>query len=219
MSLSLSVEPSDRALADLSVKALFGNAENERICGIKNEQRRRKSIAGLLALKNALRSDECREIFRDNGGRPRFSSGSGIDFSISHSASLSVAAVLGEAQGRVGVDIELVRKDRREENLRIAKRYFTESEAKIVSNGSSPEEFYRIWTEKEALAKLLGVGLAALISDRSVLSGCKGITVYRFELTYGAEKYLLTICSDVDSEVEIINGEEVSVCFIDQEIF
>ena len=215
MSLSLSIESSTCVFADFSVEQLFGKAENERISGIKNERRRQESLAGLVALQKAVgNATEC-EIQRDERGRPHFVRVVGIDFSISHSGSLSVAAV-SEDHHRVGVDLELIRADRAFLNERIAERYFTEQEKKLLADSRSADDFYRIWTEKEAVAKLFGIGLSELISHGGKIDGAEGLAVYRFVLTHGGERYFLTLCSDVESKVEIINGEDVSVCFIEK---
>ena len=116
---------------------------------------------------------------------------------------------------RVGVDLELIREGRAHLNGRVAERFFTEQEKKLLADSRSSDDFYRIWTEKEAVAKLFGIGLSELISHGGKIDGAEGLTVYRFVLTRGGERYFLTLCSDARGEVEIINGEDVSVCFIE----
>lgn len=58
----------------------------------------------------------------------------------------------------VGVDIERQRKN----VIRVAKRFFTQAECDWIGNDSL--KFSRIWTLKEAYAKLTGEGIAGTVS-------------------------------------------------------
>jgi 4'-phosphopantetheinyl transferase len=76
-----------------------------------------------------------------------------IHFNISHSANYVACAI---ADTPVGIDIE----GRRKVNNAVAKRYFTEEEIKSIH---SDEDFFKIWTFKEALGKYTGEGLLPVI--------------------------------------------------------
>ncbi|QLG86973.1 4'-phosphopantetheinyl transferase superfamily protein [Chitinibacter bivalviorum] len=79
------------------------------------------------------------------------------------------AAALGE--GRVGVDVELIRT--RATLLNIAEKYFTPNEylwLASLSESAQPQAFATLWVAKEALLKALGTGLVGGLA--------------RFELTY-----------------------------------
>jgi phosphopantetheinyl transferase len=76
-----------------------------------------------------------------------------ICFNISHSANYVVCAI---ADSPVGIDIEGGRKV----NNAVAKRYFTEEEIESIH---SDEDFFKIWTFKEALGKCTGEGLLPVI--------------------------------------------------------
>jgi hypothetical protein len=76
-----------------------------------------------------------------------------ICFNISHSANYVVCAI---ADSPVGIDIEGGRKV----NRSVAKRYFTEEEIESIH---SDEDFFKIWTFKEALGKYTGEGLLPVI--------------------------------------------------------
>jgi 4'-phosphopantetheinyl transferase len=84
-----------------------------------------------------------------------------IHFNISHSANYVACAI---ADSPVGIDIE----GRRKVNSAVAKRYFTDEEIESIH---SDEDFFKIWTFKEALGKYTGDGLLPVIgkSERDVL--------------------------------------------------
>lgn len=73
------------------------------------------------------------------------------NISISHKNNCLVVALSDKA---VGVDIEKIYQ--KESHIKIAKRYFTSKEIDYIT---APERFFILWTRKEALGKLLGVGL------------------------------------------------------------
>jgi 4'-phosphopantetheinyl transferase len=96
-------------------------------------------------------------------GRPHLDPGvhgSDLDFNLSHSADLALAAT---GRGvRIGIDVERLRPGR--DPLRIAKRYFSDAEGAVFQTAppaDRPALFLRYWTAKEALAKGLGIGLKA----------------------------------------------------------
>lgn len=81
----------------------------------------------------------------------------GLDFNLSHSSNVVVAAVAPTA---VGVDIEA----RREIGLadRLARRFFAPAERDAVLNAVGAKRdsaFLRIWTQKEAWLKATGIGI------------------------------------------------------------
>lgn len=81
----------------------------------------------------------------------------GLDFNLSHSSDVVVAAVAPTA---VGVDVEA----RREIGLadRLARRFFAPDERDAVLGASGAERdfaFLRIWTQKEAWLKATGIGI------------------------------------------------------------
>ena len=215
MSLVLSIEKNSRSYPADLVEEWFGVAESRRIFSIKNERRRAESIAGLVALKNALGDISSTSILRDSNGRPRFADKTGIDFSISHSGILSVAALTKSPSGRVGVDIEKVEVDEKKEDThrRIAGRYFSDEEKLAFYASSTSVEFYRIWTAKEARAKLTGVGLAALLSSSQPLNISQNEEYHfmHFLLTYNDEEYVLTVCTDEDDVINFVCGDDIKI--------
>jgi len=87
------------------------------------------------------------------GGKPWFPSHPRAQFSLSHSGPLALCAL---SDGPVGADIEEVR-PRRESLPRYA--LSGEELAWFQSRGSRWEDFYTLWTLKEARVKCTGEGL------------------------------------------------------------
>lgn len=87
-------------------------------------------------------------------GKPVYKN-SDIHFNLSHAGNYVVCAVSDKA---VGVDIERQRKN----VIRVAKRFFTQAECDWI--GDESLKFSRIWTLKEAYAKLTGEGIAGTVS-------------------------------------------------------
>lgn len=160
---ALSQKPN--ALARLILSLPFGQAEQARLRSIKNPAALRQGLGGQLALQALLEQGgfpPCTLICRTEQGKPFFSDSRLPDFSISHSSDLA-AALLGDRDGgSVGLDLEFVRPEL--DYKKIARRFFSEAEQASIASAEEPlEVFYRLWTEKEALAKLCGKGLAACL--------------------------------------------------------
>ncbi|WP_321391488.1 4'-phosphopantetheinyl transferase superfamily protein [uncultured Desulfuromusa sp.] len=82
---------------------------------------------------------------------------SSLIFNLSHSGDWGVLAVCGEMA--VGVDVEKIDPEIRFSLL--GENYFNEREKLLLKLYSTPRKrrgFYRLWTQKEALLKLLGTG-------------------------------------------------------------
>ena len=101
----------------------------------------------------------CLDLARDSLGKPYFC-GSDIFFNISHTKTKFAVAI---ADSEVGIDIE----DKtltKEKMQSIAKRFFLPIEAESVFDRDS---FLRIWTFKEAYAKMTGAPLSEVIGKIS----------------------------------------------------
>ncbi len=196
---------------ETSINSVFGEAENRRIEKIKNPTRRKESEAGLLALKKALDGKSFCGIVRDEYGKPRFEKDIGLDFNISHSGRLSVAAVCDREEKRIGVDIELVKEKRLDSLLRIAERYFSESEKEHFLKSRDVLEFYKAWTAKEARAKLLGVGLAKALDEKK--EPRRAFFTSHFLVENLGEKYILSLSTETGGgeEIEFVFEGDISV--------
>lgn len=98
-------------------------------------------------------------------GKPYVVESPDIHFNLSHSHGAAVCALCRGAA--VGVDVE--DKGRRTD-LSIANRFFSSSEAELVSKASGAEKrklFFDIWTLKEAYIKAVGKGLTIPLNSFS----------------------------------------------------
>jgi len=105
-----------------------------------------------------------RRIFRQEKGKPVFAE-LPLNFSVSHTADLWVC-LISAGNHPVGVDIQVIRKARRE---RIMEWYFTDDEKKYAIN-KGEEGFFQIWTRKEAYAKYTGWGLNKKLAGISTIN-------------------------------------------------
>ena len=190
----------------------FGAGERDRINKISNHSGKALSLGGLIALGRALESlgisGAHMPISRDHFGKPRFDIGE-CEFSISHAGALSVAAV--SADGGVGVDIESI--DSGRDILRIAKRFFSESERRELESAEDRVTgFYRIWTAKEAMMKLGGEGMVSIMSAESISAEESGERSFaRYTVSFDRGEYILTLCTPRKEKTEIFTCEGVSV--------
>ncbi len=124
----------------------------------------------------------------DRNGRPYLQAApEGFDFNLSHTEGLAVCAF--STRGRVGVDVERVRRSDFSDYAFL----FTDEERRGVENAESrEEEFFRLWTMKEAVVK--ADGLAFLRGDervRNLLADCAW-RISRVELLPGFVCHLAT---------------------------
>jgi len=160
---------------------------------LKNETAKRLSVAAGAALDRALGGYALRERDMDyvlsENGKPCFM-GTALQFSLSHSGSMVMAAV-GTAP--LGCDIERIRPL----DLKIARRYFTKTEYAALVSGKG--DFFRLWTMKESYLKLTGRGLALALNSFEVDMTVPRV-VGRPELTLSAftpaEGYQAALCAE-----------------------
>lgn len=92
-------------------------------------------------------------VYKDQEGRP-LTDKEGVYVSATHTGDIVICAVSGCP---VGIDAQTVKDGL--ETERIAKRFFTDAENKIIQRGKD-EDFYRIWCRKEAFSKVVGKGIS-----------------------------------------------------------
>ena len=96
-------------------------------------------------------------LAKEESGRPVWR-GTDCFVSISHTGATAAAAV---SRVRIGIDLEPAGR----QNLRVARRMFTENEQRWLSQQlqeGAQDAFARLWTLREAYAKWTGLGLAGL---------------------------------------------------------
>lgn len=190
----------------------IGESERGRFNNIKNREYFSQSVGGLMALSRIL-DGRLPEIVRDGQGRPHFAEGD-IDFNISHSGELCAAVLL--ERGKVGIDIEMLEGDI-ERQRKIANRYFTEKEKKLLADSKKPQlDFFLLWTRKEAYAKCIGEGLSSLLAGKD--TACAELFVYSYVISCDEKSYIMSICADEDESIELIcSDENISIERIENE--
>ncbi len=134
-------------------------------------------------------------IEKGGHGKPYLPDYPHIHFNLSHCKGLIVC---GFSEGAIGVDAELIRPY----NGRAAKRIFAPAEMEHVLNSPCPDEnFFRIWTLKEALGKNLGTGLFSSLSEAAfLLDGekpkCEAYPEKCFVQKIIDKKWVVSVCAD-----------------------
>jgi 4'-phosphopantetheinyl transferase len=82
-----------------------------------------------------------------------------LEFNISHSENFALYGFV--LNRKIGVDLEKIRPIK--ELDKIAHRFFSLSEYKLITNSKNPEKqqiFFKMWTAKEAYLKAIGTGIS-----------------------------------------------------------
>lgn len=188
----LSPSSLDQTKQDALIASLpFGREEQERLRTLKHPEQRQRSLCALLALRALVgKSDKDFTICREADGKPYFSKHPELFFSLTHTNTLCAAA-LSEGEGAIGLDMEPLLQDRRLEI--IAARFFLPEEQDAFRNAEDPTLcFYRFWTQKEAIAKQSGKGLAVHFAAKSFPPR----PTRHIKITHGKTKAVLCVVSE-----------------------
>jgi phosphopantetheinyl transferase len=161
---------------------LLSPREEKILAGLGLVPRRRKWLMGRAAAKRLVRDmlgegqvpEKKISVLNQPSGEPfvLIEGKGGWDYpiSISHRSEVGMAAAPLEGTARIGVDLETV--ERRDPAL--VRQFYTDGEAQIVEAASEDRDeiVSRIWSAKEAVLKLLGLGLR--IDTRGVLVNLVG---------------------------------------------
>ena len=124
-------------------------------------------------------------------GKPFLLNSPAIQFNLSHSGGLMVAAVC--RHWPIGVDIE--KEDRRLHPLEIAERYFCDREREEIAKADTSARhrvFFELWTAKEAVLKATSLGLALELSKLEVaLTPLRVVTLEDEAKAHGASWHLV----------------------------
>lgn len=183
----------------------------------KEDDRLRKAV-GILLVKNALKKrfpqvDENDLPLRKNpygkpyadcslNGEPSFY------FNLSHSGDL---VVLATAETEIGIDVEKI-EPRSNDEFAVLESEFSEEEKRRVRNANHPnDEFYEIWTIREAFSKAVGIGLSLFETEKKHIHiDYENQTIayqnarYRFE-TMEKDKHIISICRRDESGTNLQN--------------
>lgn len=127
----------------------------EKVLAIKDKVKTKESVLSFVLLQNALKNSFGIEDFTfeyNEKGKPYLANRVAF-LSISHSREAVAVAV---SRREIGVDVECVRQPKET----VLNRMFTDAEKNCIRSSDDPDlAFTRLWTEKEAKAKLFGKGI------------------------------------------------------------
>lgn len=120
-----------------------------------------------------------------------------LDFNISHSGNWLVGAI---SSSRVGVDIEKINSNRDVKS--IAKNFYSLEENSLLENSSNSyiENFYKLWTIKEASAKYFGTSIFKYLNKGNQTEKKLSLLQYKFQ-----NEYFITISSNLEKKVKLIS--------------
>jgi phosphopantetheinyl transferase len=161
---------------------LLSPREERLLAGLGFVPRRRKWLMGRAAAKRLVRDmlageampDRQISVLNQPSGEPfvliEGTGGWGRAISISHRSEIGMAAAPLDESERIGADLETIEP----RDPALVRQFYTDGEAQIVeAAGSDRDEIVsRIWSAKEAVLKLLGLGLR--IDTRGVLVNLVG---------------------------------------------
>lgn len=147
--------------------AFIPKERQEKIVRFRFDKDKILSLFSSLAICNeaskqlGIKLNEIQFLYNEHG-KPSIKGFPNFHFSVSHSGSC-VAFVCDNSP--IGIDVEEISNAK----IEIAKRFFSPNEYKyILESKNQNNEFYGIWTKKEAYIKLLGTGLATPLSSFDV---------------------------------------------------
>lgn len=212
----------ERAAPDFLALAAAGPTSPEergRAASLSDDSARRALLARRAALRRVLaaylrRGPETVRLVTGPGGKPALvpehSDPYGLSFSAGHSGDLFCLAVGTSAS--LGLDVERVRPVPRA--LSIAVRWFSGAEAarfEKLSAGRQEDEFMRLWTGKEALAKRHGAGLRLMSGPDADLDVEAEAVGGRLTFFSPGEGYACALASsEAIEDVRVIRPEMVS---------
>lgn len=156
--------------------------------------------------KNSNQAPESLEYTYNDNGKPVLKN-SALQFNLSHSGAWVLIGLCEDSP--IGVDIEHARFH--DNYLQLAERFFTKTE---VAELKTMDDFYRIWTRKEAYLKMLGHGISFGLDRFSVSAKEEGMKCLVFaeeglvQNCYlgslkTAKNYFAAFCVEKLSELEV----------------
>lgn len=140
---------------------------------IRKKQEADQELASGFLLKKYLGVGSDTQLIRGKHGKPMLRSGAEY-FSISHSGEYAALAL---APMDIGMDMERIMKV----HWPTVRKVFKVGQKEWLESRPEPEqplEFTRMWTEHEAVLKLLGTGFAVEVEEpESAGAGCRGTVV------------------------------------------
>lgn len=189
--------------------------KKKRLMKLRKTKDIQRGIAGELLLQYVLKSSmniSDFEIEYSKNGKPYLKNYDNIFFNISHSGDYVICVI---AESEVGIDIEEIIYDYcRYEGL--DKYIFSNTEINKLATLELREKskyFFDLWTQKEAFAKCLGLGLSLYDSFRfdlppkqKLIFGGKYYYFKKINISKGYKSY---VCSEDDQipEIQMVSGK------------
>lgn len=158
-------------------KNILSNYEIERYNNFSNSLSGRNFLNGHSAARKIIASYTGKnpsklEFKTTPEGKPFFKCTPNLHFNLSHSGEFVFIAFSCEP---VGFDIENM--SRKADFRQLAKRFFHAQEIELMDRSAKPEHitFLELWTAKEAILKLFGVGIASGLDKILVLNHEAGV--------------------------------------------
>lgn len=155
-----------------------------------NKKRNEKLYLASLCALSLLTNEQRNNLKYTENGRPFFDK-LNQDISISHSKNYIAIAISNSISNFVGIDIEDI------SNAVPTARFLTQNEKTALENGIP---YLEIWTKKEALFKFLKNDSLSFIN----LDSSNPNKYSANFLTTKIENSILTICTQENAEIEII---------------
>ncbi len=137
-------------------------AWQRKVLGRSRPASRQATLFGALLLQHALRQQPeayaLEQVGHTATNRP-YLPGAALDFNVSHSGGYAVCAL--SHRYRVGIDIE----HRTRTSIAAFRPHFGAAEWALMHADDPLRQFYRLWTQKEAVAKADGRGLDIALRD------------------------------------------------------
>jgi len=176
----------------------------ERLEPLKNADSRQESLAAGLLLGYAMdrwNISPWEPVSILSAGKPVFAGREDLWFSLSHSGRYAVCAM---SHREVGADVQQMRPV----NLTMARRFHRE-ERDWLSRQSDPEdEFFRIWTRKEAWVKAVSGDRMLSLSEADVIHRLPGLHFRDWVLPGG---YRASVCAREEeiSEISLLTRDDI----------
>jgi 4'-phosphopantetheinyl transferase len=171
--------------------AILPACEKKKILSMRKETDRCLMLSGKILLLHILKEyeywekDMLPEFLFNNYGKPYIQNMKGY-FNISHSGNI---AVCGYSNGILGVDIEKIQPC----NLEDFELVLTNEEYSSLASGTL-NDFYRLWTQKEAIIKAIGKGF---YMNPVEIDLSKNIRKTYFEILKDKKIWYIYNCDDI----------------------
>lgn len=138
--------------------SLMSPEKQQRVNKFRFADDKKRTVAGEMLARKTIAEwcsvDETDVVFYKNEHGKPYLKDLPCYFNISHSGDFVVCAV---SENEIGIDIEKIRPI----DLKIAKRVFSEDETTYILSSKTPKEnFFELWTKKEAILKCIGTGFS-----------------------------------------------------------